>query len=530
MNKYISFLPKPLLDDFIKKQCIPIIGAGFSINAEPDDLKIPAWEDLGKYFAKQLGDYSYSTPLDAISDYTYEYSKNKTVEILRELLYIDKSKPGAVHNAFADLPFDIVVTTNFDFLLEKAYESKSACIPILDEDQLTINTPLDFVKIIKMHGDLNHPKKIILTEEEYDMYLTNYPIMSTYISNLLITKTPLFIGYSLDDLDFRGIWQVLRSRLGIMLRKAYVLTVGINEFQRKKYERRGIRVINIEARKNDYKKVLESLFKELKYYWDSKISEVSSFTDVRSKIEISLPPETKTGLCFFAVPFSLSSFYRENVFPIFNEYGFKTMIASDMILPDDSPVQKIPALIERADIIYIDISSPYTLFEFAFAKRMRKKIILVIEKDKEIPSDIQGLNYIVRPEVSSGNINNFLNTLEDKVSDLSKKFIPLILEEPKRLLEKDEYRAAVVMVFSLLEDELRKKVKLGFEKEKRFININSLTQEARKLELINNEDFLKIKEGLIERNKLVHSNKGISKKKSIEIVNSILKIINKLKL
>ncbi len=532
MNKYINFLPKPLLDDIIKNQCIPIIGAGFSRNADlPDNLKLPLWEDLGKYFAKQLEGYSYTTPLDAISTYTYEYSKNKTVEMLRELLYIDKSKPGAVHNAFTDLPFDTIVTTNFDFLLEKTFEnkSKSNCIPIIDEDQLTINTSIEFVKIIKIHGDLNHPKKLILTEEEYDTYLTNYPIMSTYISNLLITKTPIFIGYSLGDPDFRGIWHVLRSRLGVMFRKAYVLAVGIEEFQKKKYERRGVKVINIDGRKDDYKKVLESFFKELKYYWDSKISEISTFTDVKSKIEISLPPKTKTGMCFFAIPFNLLSFYRENVFPIFNEYGFNPITASDMILLGDNFTQKITTLIERADLIYVDVSTTNTLVEFGVAQAKGKDIIPIIEEGREIPADLSNYNFLFRPKINSENINDFLINLEKQVADLSKIFIIPLFDEPERLLKKDEYRAAVIMAFSLLEDELRKRIKPLVYKERRFINLREGVQEALKLQLISKKDASEISEWLIERNSLVHTSKSISKKKASSIVNGVLKIVDNLK-
>jgi len=47
MAKYIRCLPKPLLDDIIKNRCIPIIGAGFSRNADlPSGLQMPLWHDI----------------------------------------------------------------------------------------------------------------------------------------------------------------------------------------------------------------------------------------------------------------------------------------------------------------------------------------------------------------------------------------------------------------------------------------------------------------------------------------------------
>ena len=193
---------------------------------------MPLWEDLGKYFANQMEGYDYRDPIDSISHYCYEYSKTKAVEILRDILFIDDAKPGNVYNAFATLKFDTIITTNFDFLLEKSFESRSknTCVPIVGEDQLSISTPNNLVKIIKIHGDLNHPDKLILTEEEYDTFLNDNPLMATYVSNLLITKTPLFIGYSLDDPDFRGIWQIINSRLGKMRRFAYALTIDVDKY------------------------------------------------------------------------------------------------------------------------------------------------------------------------------------------------------------------------------------------------------------------------------------------------------------
>ena len=142
MSNFIDSIPKPLLDDIVHNQCIPIIGAGFSRNADlPNNLKMPLWEDLGKHFAKQMKGFEYTDPIDAISTYCHEFSKPKAVEILSEILFIDTAKPGNVYNALSDLKFDILITTNFDFLLEKAYEniSKNTCVPIIGEDQLSVN-------------------------------------------------------------------------------------------------------------------------------------------------------------------------------------------------------------------------------------------------------------------------------------------------------------------------------------------------------------------------------------------------------
>ena len=140
MSRYIRYVPYPLLDDIIEGRCIPIIGARFSRNADlPSELKMPLWNDIGKLLAQQMNDYPYSTPIDAIFAFCHDFSRAKLVEQLRSILHIDIAQPGLVHLSFADLPFDTVITTNFDFLLEKAYDIKRRpYYPIVNEDQLPI--------------------------------------------------------------------------------------------------------------------------------------------------------------------------------------------------------------------------------------------------------------------------------------------------------------------------------------------------------------------------------------------------------
>jgi len=264
MATYIDRLPKPLLDDIVQGQCIPIIGAGFSRNAElPPGFEMPLWDDLGKHLAQQMRNYPYTTPIDGISAFCHEFSRAKLIEQLRTILHVDKAQPGPAHLAFADLPFDIVVTTNFDFLLERAYDIKRRpYYPIVDEDQLSIGNVSQGTRILKIHGDLNHPSRLIVTEEDYDTFLEKYPLICTYLANLLISRTPLFIGYSLEDPDFRQIWQIIGARLGNLRRNAYTFAVGVQSVDISRYERRGVKVISLGENVAAYGDILRKLFEE----------------------------------------------------------------------------------------------------------------------------------------------------------------------------------------------------------------------------------------------------------------------------
>ena len=52
--KYLDQFPQPLKESIIQNRCLPIIGSGFSLNAEiPEGKRMLAWEALGRAFANK---------------------------------------------------------------------------------------------------------------------------------------------------------------------------------------------------------------------------------------------------------------------------------------------------------------------------------------------------------------------------------------------------------------------------------------------------------------------------------------------
>src|SRR3954454_532143 len=262
MAKYLKLLPKPLLDDLVSSRCIPFVGAGLSRNADiPAGWKMPDWDGLGRAIAADIPAFEYSGALVALSAYSHEYGRTRLVEELRRLLLVEEAQPGGAHKAFCRIPFEIVFTTNFDFLLERGYSLvRRSCTPVTGEDQLTIGPKGSSVRVVKLHGDLHHPEKLVVVEQDYDATLQKCPLMATFLANMLIYNTALFIGYSLDDPDFRHVWHVIGDRLGQLRRPAYSFGVDASQQATARYERRGVKLINLPGKTRDYAKILAQLF------------------------------------------------------------------------------------------------------------------------------------------------------------------------------------------------------------------------------------------------------------------------------
>jgi hypothetical protein len=139
--KHLKYFPKPLLDDLVAGRWLPVIGAGFSRNATfPQGKTMPLWSDLGVLPEQDLGEYDASAPLDSISACEHEFKRSMLIERLSELLLIDDARPDSAHKAFCSIPFNIVCTPNFDFLLERQFELiPRHCTSLIDEDQLSIS-------------------------------------------------------------------------------------------------------------------------------------------------------------------------------------------------------------------------------------------------------------------------------------------------------------------------------------------------------------------------------------------------------
>lgn len=528
--KYIDTFPKPFLEDLVNNRCLPFIGAGFSKNADiPKGKKMLDWDELGKTIASNIQDYKYTNAIDAISAYSHEYSRTNLVEKLTELLLINSVKAGKAHKAFCELQFDIVCTTNFEFLLEQGYSLISKyCRPILDEDQLSIANSSEVITLLKIHGDLHHPNKLVVTEEDYDRFLGNNPMLATFLANLLITRTPLFIGYSLDDTDFRQIWQLIKDRLGSLRRQAYVLKIDVSPHEKARYERRGVKVINIKGNPSDYPQILDDVFTELKDYWNQEILKQPTISEEATLAELALPDDTNNRLCFFSIPVKLIPFYKKYIFPIVKKQGLVPISADDVIAQGDNWMAKISALISRAEFIVIDIATKNTMFELGLVlnqKKLQTRVLIIKAESSPLPTDLNNLVYITRADDPFENIDFISEQIDNWFRQALEPLKTTYDEEPRRLLNKKEYKAAVISAMTLLEVHIRQRLEIIKETTLRTKPLPTLFNLALENQIINDQQYLNIKLWSDTRNKLVHTKSTVTANDAKKIVNGVYEII-----
>lgn len=487
---------------------------------------MPDWDGLGRIAADGIDGYEHSNALESISSYAHVHSRLHLVELLSRELHISSSQPGRVHEEFCRLPFPRVVTTNFDFLLEQAYSRVGKyCLPLVLEDQLAMASTESGVKLLKFHGDIHHPARMVVTEEDYDGFLTECPLLATHLSNLLIDHSGLFIGYSLDDPDFRQLFNIIKSRLGCLRRPAYVLQMGAAPHAVAKYERRGVKVINLPKRKGvSYADVLSATFGELREFWGGEVLKNSAADSSETQADLTLPADAQSRMVYFAVPAHDAAYYREYVYPVVEKYGLTPVMEYDVIAPGDSELAKIEALINRSVLVFLDVASsrvfrPDTMYLYG---ANLSKIVLIVADAVRARSILDGVRVIVRPGELFQAKTDFLEQVEEAVSSVSKDLSLTFAIESRRLLAKGEYRAAVISAFAIFEHELNVLME-------RLMRLPSFVRGrlVRMVELAKGQGFLQAIE-LVElmqawnlRNVLVHSQASVSKAEAEKVVSQL---------
>lgn len=460
---YIDYFPKPFLDELLKSNCVPFIGSGMSNNAElPEGKKMPLWSALGKSFAQVLGsDYDNSSPIESFSAYEAKYRRPALIAKLKEELFIDEAKPGKAHYAFCQLPFSKVCTTNFDYLLEDTYKvlHKKPYVKVREE-QLPDLVSHDKVEILKFHGDLSNPRELVSTEEDYDNFVIGHPLLTTYLCNILLTSTPLFIGYSLDDADFRQIFQLIKSRLHHLSKCAYAIQFNCTKATRDRFERRGVQVIDL-PKKDDqsYDEVLEAALLELNQYWQSNTKIVANNLIVQqalllNKVNPDLP--TGTNLCLLQVPLDELPFYYQMIVGDLTSNNIMPVSLIDVSVDFNSDWQSINSLYGASKYVIWDMDNCY-LPSFD----LKDKVVIAISKNDA--GENNELIFVQKPSsfnVISEDLSEKVDLFWTKVrQEIKEKFKGTDVISIDTLVEKGEYQLAVIKATMKLEASVRARYK-----------------------------------------------------------------------
>jgi hypothetical protein len=246
-------------------QCVAFLGAGANVGPEGEGGGLPLGGDVAKKLVEALtkvkvGEFKRLTDIEP---YTALKNHGELLRLglqdlprvafyvqlrrdgaflmknLRTILNEEGCRPSPIVRTLARLPFKLIVTTNWDNLMERALDcviGREAYVRVVqpmtgfnDLEQVELRKTLDAAPeklvLYKIHGSFAAPGgddgaaagDVVVTEDDYIKSLAIAGLhdrgMPTVIASLLKTSTILYLGYSLEDWDFRTIFKSLLEPL-----------------------------------------------------------------------------------------------------------------------------------------------------------------------------------------------------------------------------------------------------------------------------------------------------------------------------
>ncbi|MDQ1068780.1 SIR2 family protein [Streptomyces canus] len=193
------------------------VGAGLSIPAG-----YPSWQAIMKTC---LSDLKLSKKFDDMPQLAQHYQDNipggrdrLTQLIVDKIQGVPNPTPTRSHELLAQLPVNVLWTTNYDTLLEQSHPGAEF---FTDDDQLAGPSPKAAeCRIYKMHGTIapkshhttHRPERarIVISKDDYEEYPTTHPRMWALLHAHFLTRTFLLSGLSFTDPNLEHIFRLIR--------------------------------------------------------------------------------------------------------------------------------------------------------------------------------------------------------------------------------------------------------------------------------------------------------------------------------
>jgi|SRR5882672_724726 len=205
-----------------EERCVPFLGAGASV-AGDQEHGLPTAFQLASALARDSG-YPGSDKGDLFRVAQYFQMVNDPYELrnfIREQLQKGNNSPTVVHNTLAALPFRYVLTTNFDKLMERAFEDarKTPQVALYQLHGDRVELPMATAKdplVYKLHGTVDKLDTMIVTEDDVVDFLScvivGDPPLPPVLKKLFEDNSILFIGYGLKDWNIRVLMRAIRGQ------------------------------------------------------------------------------------------------------------------------------------------------------------------------------------------------------------------------------------------------------------------------------------------------------------------------------
>jgi len=239
-------IPKPLIEQIKEGNVVLFLGSGASSGAKhPKNISPPLGNQLSNLLVEKFLSAEYK---DQSLQYTSEIAVSEyDLLTVQQFIYdiFEPFQPSDDHLKIPNYVWKSIVTTNYDYIIERAYSQNKASVQTLAKfikngervrDKLKFVTDLPYYKIHGCISDINDvDTPLILTPDQYITHKKNRDRLFHRIQEMAYEYTFLFVGFSFADYDIRTILLEL-SKLKESRPRSYMVGPNIRDEETRMWE------------------------------------------------------------------------------------------------------------------------------------------------------------------------------------------------------------------------------------------------------------------------------------------------------
>lgn len=247
--------PKQLVEQISSGNFILVVGAGVSRTCTDSNGKSPpSWKELIHKLSLAFTSGTHRTAVRELVDQgryleaaelirARAQSRAKENDFLQKIAEVtdggrkanDQYQPSQLHETLLGLEPDVLITTNYDRILERAsqngYNVHSYGSATLGRD-LRLGVPV----LVKVHGSVDSASEIVLTRSDYTRLRREGAHALEVLQALFLTKTALFVGYSFSDPDIQLLLENILGARGDIAAHYLLTSKSVPQYQRQLYQ------------------------------------------------------------------------------------------------------------------------------------------------------------------------------------------------------------------------------------------------------------------------------------------------------
>lgn len=208
--------PENLVDEIARRRGILFLGSGVSKNSIGNlNKRPPLWKEFLESGSKRCNSPSRQREINRLIK---ESDLLTACELLHEALGTDwetlindeftspQYQPSPIHDHIFALDSRLVVTQNFDKIYDTFASARSqgtVVVKSYDDDDISNFIRKRHRLIIKAHGTIDKPGKMVFTKGDYARARHKYASFHSLLDGLMLTHTCLFLGCGLSDPDIQ---------------------------------------------------------------------------------------------------------------------------------------------------------------------------------------------------------------------------------------------------------------------------------------------------------------------------------------